>query len=369
MSSPSKILIATGGTGGHLFPAQSLAKDLLKNQERVLFAGAGLSTNRYFQKEQFAYEDVSSASPLRGNIFRAGAQIAGGILKSLRLLKTFKPDIVVGFGSYHSFPLLVAALICRVPIVLFEANAVPGKVNRLFSRWATMTAVHFAHASQKLSGKTLEVEMPLSIRKEKVEPDLESARAYFGLHQDRFTFLVFGGSQGALSVNKIFCQVAAQLSSSISGFQVIHLTGHKKDTEEVRRAYGLLNIPVCIKEFEENMALAWKAADIAICRSGASTLAELLACKVPAILIPYPHAADDHQRINAEIMEREVGGARMLLEADLTVERLYALIHEMKADENLALQKMQNSIAQYKVRGQKGELSQVVSEILAGMKR
>lgn len=367
MAPTSKILIAAGGTGGHLFPAQSMAKDLLKNQKGIelLFAGAGLSTNRYFQKEFFNYEEVSSASPFRGNPFKTVIQLLSGINKSLRLLKKFKPNIVVGFGSYHSFPLLVAARMKGIPIILFEANAAPGKVNRLFSRWATVTAVHFAHASEKLSGPTLEVAMPLAAKRESLEIDRAKARAFFGLQPDKFTLLVFGGSQGALSVNKIFCQVAAQLSSSLPDFQVIHLTGHKKDTEEVRRAYGLLQIPVCIKEFEENMAFAWRAADLAICRSGASTLAELMTFEVPAVLIPYPYAADDHQKKNAEIMQKEVRGARLMLEADLSAENLYTLLHELMVGENLALKEMQKSIAHYKLRGQKSELSHVVSEILS----
>src|ERR1700722_1539455 len=120
MQSKHKLLVAAGGTGGHLYPAQALASELMQNRQNLelLFAGAGLSTNRYFHKELYPFEDVSSGTPFRGNIFKAFWRIFSGIKRSMQLLETFKPDLVVGFGSYHSFPLLVAALLKRIPIVL-----------------------------------------------------------------------------------------------------------------------------------------------------------------------------------------------------------------------------------------------------------
>ena len=180
LKSQPKLLIAAGGTGGHLYPAQALASELLQKSSdlALLFAGAGLSTNRYFHKEHFAFEDVASGTPFRGNIFKAVFRIFRGVKRSLRLIDAFKPTLVVGFGSYHSFPLLVAAVLKRIPIVLFESNAAPGKVNRLFSRWAAITAVHFEHASEKLSGKALEVAMPLGEHKPILELNREKAREF-----------------------------------------------------------------------------------------------------------------------------------------------------------------------------------------------
>ncbi len=369
--SKPKLLIAAGGTGGHLYPAQALASELKQTREDVelLFAGAGLATNRYFHKELYAFEEVASATPFRGNIFKAPFTLFRGIKSSKRLLEKFQPDLIIGFGSYHSFPLLAAAKMKGIPFILFESNAAPGKVNRLFSRWAVMTAVHFAHASKKLSGTTFEVAMPLGAHKPNLELDQKKAREFFGLKPDLFTILVFGGSQGALSINKIFCQAAAQLSTNFPHFQVLHLTGHRNDIDEVRRAYSLLDIPVCIKEFEENMLYAWKSANLAICRSGAGTLAELLAYQVPAILIPYPHAADNHQCKNAEVMESEVKGARLLLEAELSPERLYGLLNELIAHDGLVLKEMQKSISHYKMRGRKSELSQLIGELLFGISK
>jgi UDP-N-acetylglucosamine--N-acetylmuramyl-(pentapeptide) pyrophosphoryl-undecaprenol N-acetylglucosamine transferase len=364
----TKILIAAGGTGGHLFPAQSLAKELLvKDPElTILFAGAGLSTNRYFHKEIFNYKEVSSGTPFRGNIFLAGGKLALGVRKSLKLLDEFEPNLVIGFGSFHSFPLLAAAVLRKIPFLLFEANAIPGKVNRFFSRWANVTAVHFAHATAQLSGKTQEVAMPLGDRKHNLHIEKTMARAFFGLDPKKTTLLVFGGSQGALSINKIFSEAAGLLFTHFNDFQVIHLTGHREGIEQTKKTYSLLNIPACIKEFEENMAYAWRASDLAICRSGAATLAELIALEVPAILIPYPRASDDHQRKNAEIMENEVKGARVLLESELNAVNLYHLLHELIATNKETLDEMRKAISQFRLHEEKGALSELVWQILGG---
>lgn len=357
MSKKHKLLIAVGGTGGHLFPAQSLAKDLKEEMPEIelFFAGAGLSTNRYFHKEKFIYQDVSSATPFRGNLFKAAGQIFSGVKKSVSLVKEFKPDLVIGFGSFHSFPLLVAALYKKVPFLLFEPNAIPGKVNRLLSRFAETTAVQFSHAGALLKGKMTEVAMPL----ERTSLDRKQAHDYFGLNPAIPTILVFGGSQGASSINRAFCEAAALLKPPL---QVIHITGRKEDMEQVRRGYALLDIRVVVKEFEERMAYAFSAADLAICRAGAVTVAELIAYEVPAILIPFPLAADDHQRRNAEVMEKEIGGARVLLESELHSERLARVVQTLLGEEK---EKMKEGLRGFKKQREKGGLSALVRRMLS----
>jgi UDP-N-acetylglucosamine--N-acetylmuramyl-(pentapeptide) pyrophosphoryl-undecaprenol N-acetylglucosamine transferase len=359
-----RLLIAAGGTGGHLFPAQALAQELFSKDPHLelLFAGAGLSANRYFNREIFHYLDVSSGTPFRGNILTTIPRIFKGIRKSLKLLEEYHPTLLIGFGSFHSFPLIVAALIKRTPFLLFESNAMPGKVNRLFSRWAEFTALHFMHAGKKLSGKTIEVSMPMGKRKEDFLIDQKAARIYFGLDPDRFTFLVFGGSQGAFSINKIFCEAAGFLGKIIPNFQVIHLTGHQKDAEKVRNAYALLGISACVKEFEEQMPKAWRAADLAICRCGAATVSELIASEVPSILIPYPFASDDHQRKNGEILEKEIQGARVVLESELTAEHLVHIIRELSLQGNL--EEMRKKLGQFHRESQKSSFSDLVYSIL-----
>ncbi len=344
-----KVLIAAAGTGGHLFPAQALAQELICQGTDVSFAGHGLSGNRYFRKEEFTYEDVSSATPYGKNIFKALLTIGRGIKKSLALIRSLRPDLVVGFGSFHSFPVLVAAFFFRVPIILFEANSIPGKVNRLFSLMARVSAVHFPEAGQRLFGLTCEVAMPLW---RGARSGQEKARAYFALDAKKDTLLVFGGSQGALSINALIQEAAPQCAQE---FQVIHFTGEKQSVEEVKKRYADCNIPACVKEFESRMDLAWQAATLAVCRAGAATLAELTEYEVPSILLPYPYATDDHQRKNAECMEK-MGGALYLRNPESFLE----IFSKCKKE----LHTMQEAIRCFKQGESKRSLSSLVYEVL-----
>jgi UDP-N-acetylglucosamine--N-acetylmuramyl-(pentapeptide) pyrophosphoryl-undecaprenol N-acetylglucosamine transferase len=242
---------------------------------------------------------------------RQPLRIAAGTLQTLGLLSTYKPDLVVGFGSFHTFPVLLAARLRHIPIILHEGNATPGRVNRLFSRRALLTGVQFPNT--KLLGKT--VHMPLPLRPhEPLEP--AAARTALGLDPDCHTIVVMGGSQGALRLN----QVAHEALSTRTDIQVIHLTGHGKPLPPYP-------FPSYVVEFEHRMDLVWSAADLVIMRAGASSIAEHLAYRVPAILVPYPHAADDHQNANAD---RAIawGGAHKIREAQLTPMRLLALLDE-----------------------------------------
>ncbi len=352
-----KVVIAAGGTGGHLFPAQALGEELIQGDVEILFAGAGLATNRYFDRSRFAYQEVSSATLFRGKIPKAVWGIIKGIKQSFQALRRSKPDLVVGFGSFHAFPVLFAAVCKRIPILLFESNSVPGKVNRLFSRWAVLSAVHFPAAAEALRGKTAEVKMPLWKRGE-LPADKKAAKDYFSLDPDKLTFLVFGGSQGAVLINQQFCAVAKQLAEAKRSFQVLHLTGNAEQAELASRCYSRLGIQACVKHFEERMSFAWKAADLAVCRAGAATLAELIDDEVPGILIPYPYAADDHQRKNAAFMQTQVGGAVQLENA----QDLLGLIEEMLKPGRL--EEMRSQIRVFKNRAHQDNLYSLVCEQL-----
>jgi UDP-N-acetylglucosamine--N-acetylmuramyl-(pentapeptide) pyrophosphoryl-undecaprenol N-acetylglucosamine transferase len=224
-----KVLIATGGTGGHVFPAQELGKELGAQGFEILFAGGKLNTNKYFKRGVFPHAEVASSSLFRGNFLW---KIAKGIWQSLKLITDFSPDLVVGFGSFYTFPILLAAKLKKIPFVLFEPNAIPGKVNRFFSRWAVASAVQFSEAGTQMKGNCIEVKMPTS---EKSRTPPEEARDYFYLAPDRFTFLVFGGSQGAQSINHFFSEAIALLGKERSQFQVIHVAGKPESAEAVRR--------------------------------------------------------------------------------------------------------------------------------------
>jgi len=337
-----KIIIAAGGTGGHLFPAQGFAKELQqKEQAEVLFVGGGLSKNPYFRKELFLFQEVESATPFKGNIFRSLGKLIKGTFQSFRVLGDFRPDLLVGFGSFHSFPVLLAALCKKIPIVLFEANAYPGKVNRFFSRWAKYSCVQFAESKKYLKGDVREVAMPLWIREEEKLYTQAEACSYFGLQPGRPTVLVFGGSQGAVSINRIFEEVASP------EVQVIHLAGKEARIDVLRDVYARKGVSACVKSFEDKMSMAWRAAHFAICRAGAATLSEAIAFEVPMILIPYPYAADDHQKKNAQFVEKKIGAAIVLEETQLSKESLAHAMEKMLTGGTL--EKMRENIRYAKI--------------------
>ncbi len=356
MKKPPKILIATGGTGGHIFPAQALAIELLEQNFELLFVGGGLKTNRYFDRRRFAYKQVASASPLKGNFFKSVFKIGKGILEALRIMKQFRPDVVIGFGSFYTFPVLTAARLRRVPIVLFEPNAIPGRVNRFFSKSALLSAVQFSEAGSHLLGNIVEVKMP---RGEKKPSDVALARDYFYLDPNCFTFLVFGGSQGADSINRFFSETIRNVSST---FQIIHITGKTESAEIIRRKYEKAGLRACVKAFEERMDLAWSAASVVICRSGAATLAEQISFEVPGILVPFPKAVDDHQTKNALFVEKEVGGAITCPESVLSADYLKQLIEKIMLPDQFNL--MKKALASFKLDDRKKEFSKVISDIV-----
>jgi len=355
-----KVILAAGGTGGHLFPAQKLAKDL-QLQTDILFVGSGLKTNPFFYRDQFSFKEIKSRTPFKRKKVFACLAIIAGIIQSLKVLKDFKPDLVVGFGSFHSFPLLAAAKLKKIPYVLFESNCFPGKVNRLFSKWARVSAIQFDEASKNLRGKAVEVSMPLWNEK-KVDKTL--ARAYFGLDPSLFTLLIFGGSQGAGNINDLIYSSLKNTPEKYT-FQVIHITGSKEQSEKMKTLYASLKLKAFVKEFEEEMSLAWQSADLAICRSGAATLAEQIAYEVPAILIPYLLASDQHQKKNATFMMHRVRGAVDLSEEGLTSSHLIRTINSLIENNQERLKAMRDAIKQFKLRQERKDL---LSEILAQLK-
>lgn len=302
-----KILITVGGTGGHIFPAFALVRQIQKIAAgtEIFFAGGKLSTNPYFLSSAYPFQEIS-CSPLQKDPLRfikSTYQIAKGCLESSALIRTFTPDVVVGFGSYHTFPLLVAAAAKGVPIVLHEANSIPGKVNRYFSSYAELIGIHFPTAASLLKGNVRQVALPLREGFIKDAISTEEARKYFGLNPDLPTLLIFGGSQGADAINKLFLEEAHEIFKSSSlNLQILHFTGQSTFFPQITKLYASLNIPACVKAFEPRMDLAWQAATFCISRAGAASIAEQLEYEVPGILIPYPYASDHHQEKNADFM-------------------------------------------------------------------
>jgi UDP-N-acetylglucosamine--N-acetylmuramyl-(pentapeptide) pyrophosphoryl-undecaprenol N-acetylglucosamine transferase len=298
-----KVLIATGGTGGHLFPAKQLSE--LLSDCNLVFAGYKLEKTPFFDRK-VPYVEIASSN-------RSPFVLLKGLWASLKLLFRFKPDVVVGFGSFYSFPVLLAAVLLRKKIVLFEPNCTLGKVNQFFAPFAKKVALQF----------------PIEVKKAVYVPllpwTMHPVRTKRYSHDpERVTILVFGGSQGAVFINKTFCQAAKLLPFP---FRVIHLTG--KEDPEVR-----YSVPADVKPFENEMAAAYEAADLVVSRCGAGTTAELIRFQKPAVVIPYPYAYD-HQRKNGEFLK---DGVRMLLQSEATPERLAEEIVKLK--EELDMRKM-----------------------------
>jgi UDP-N-acetylglucosamine--N-acetylmuramyl-(pentapeptide) pyrophosphoryl-undecaprenol N-acetylglucosamine transferase len=295
-----KIVIAVGGTGGHVLPAMKIGKKLSEKFD-VFYMGVGLSKNPFFSKEGANFFDIEGGGRSLG-LFKCLAKNIKGILQARKILREMSPEKVIGFGSYHSFPVLAAGAYLGIAYKLFEFNVVPGRVNRLFSRGAKKVFIHFMPQKKKLHGNLVPIDFSFE---EHLEISQHEARLYFGLEPDKKTILVFGGSQGAEAINQVIKEVAPQL---IEEFQLLHLSG----------------TPFCTR-----MDLAWAACDFAICRAGAGAMREILIYEKPAILIPYPAAQDDHQTYNANYMQNIVKGAHHVKQSELTSELLTKKIFDM----------------------------------------
>lgn len=359
-----KILIATGGTGGHLFPAQGLGQQLvaLDASHDILFVGCGLGSSRYFDTSKFPYREISSApfrfeNPLK--IVSGMGKLAKGVWQSRRLIQEFQPDVVVGFGSYHTIPSLLAAKWKNIPIILHESNSVPGKANRWFAPYAHTVGVHFPFAATCMRGNIVEVATPLREGYRLDSVSSGAARSYFGLEQDRLTLLVFGGSQGALAINQCVKECFEQ--GVCQSIQVIHLIGEKSNINELSELYAKKGILACVKPFESAMQMAWQAADLFIGRSGAATIAEATEFEVPGILIPYPFATENHQEKNADFYVEQVGGGVKLLQANLTADKLRDTL--VRILDTSVMNNHRNAIRKYKSRPSCRDLCTLVLEV------
>ena len=363
-----KIMIAAGGTGGHMFPAQALAFELKQKKDDVLFVGGRLDTNRYLDRQLYPFIAIPSATFSLKTLIVRPRQIISvirGLWQCFAIIRKYKPEAVVGFGSFHSAPVLLAAVVLRVPILLFESNAWPGRVNRFFSRFAAATGVQFYKTSEYLKGKAELVSMPLKSKDLNAIVEREKALSYFSLKDFAKTVLVFGGSQGAHTINSTFLDVAKVAKDYDVHFQVIHIVG-SDDVDTYKLGYEALGIDACVKSFEENMVYAWSVADIVICRSGAATVAEMLHFAVPAIYVPFPKAAEHHQLINALEMEK-IGGALCIEESRLNFHTLFKALRKMLQPQ--VKEGMVIAIKQYKSSMGQKSLESLLSSMLAKTKK
>jgi UDP-N-acetylglucosamine--N-acetylmuramyl-(pentapeptide) pyrophosphoryl-undecaprenol N-acetylglucosamine transferase len=344
-----KLLIAGGGTGGHLFPGIAVAEEFLARDpaNEVLFVGTERGVEaRILPKLGYRLELIA-ASGIRGkNLFSQLKGIAGllyGYSQSRKILKAFQPDVVLGVGGYASAPVLLAARGLLLPRYIHEQNAIPGMTNKLLSRVALKTFISLEESRRFFPGETTlltgnplrrQILGQVADKGGSLEPrtsNLEPA-----LH-----LLIFGGSLGAHSINMAMAAAAPLLAQSCGLLTITHQTG-EKDVAEVQSAYAKSGLKAEVVAFIDNMAAAYNQADLIICRAGATTIAEVTACGKPCIFIPFPHAVDDHQRRNAEALLKS-GACFMLLERELAPERLARQIAELLAAPQLLRETGENA--------------------------
>lgn len=357
------IIFAVGGTGGHIFPAIALAKKLQSSKIKPIFAGEGLENSDFFKKKDIEFYDIKSAelrlkNPLK--TLKAIKAYIQGTRQAIKLIQSVKPKLIVGFGSFHSFPVLLAAFFKNIPYVLYESNSVMGRINRIFSKKAKYCAYELFDLKKKSSTQFVKVKMP-PYHQPLTNLKKSEARDYFSLSKDKFTLLVFGGSQGALSFNLLFLKTLKSLKNL--DFQVIHLIGRNTRLDKVKAAYEEAQIVACVKEFEEKMSLAYLASDLMLARSGALTVIEQITFELPAIYVPLPWAADNHQMKNAEFVKNHIQAASIISQKQLGPESLLKELKDMMKNPQ-KISEIKSSLVAFKQSQISQDFSQLITSLL-----
>ncbi len=300
------LLLATGGSGGHAFPALAVAQEALAEGRSVVVLGArGGMEERFMQEAGVPFVGVRAGKWHRGRPgLGQAARAALGVLDALAALRRLKPGVVVGFGGFASFPGAAAAAILGVPLVLHEGNAYPSQVNRWLSRRARLVVSAQEEALKHLAGVRRSLVLPFPVREVRVER--AAARRALGLPQDAVVTLVMGGSQGSAALNREAPAAYSRLGTHDGNHHVLHSSGRGRAAE--------VNAPgpsYHVHEFLD-AALAWSAADLAITRAGVGTLSEAAFHGVPAVMVPLPTSAEDHQLHNA--LAVQAAGAGIVVE-------------------------------------------------------
>jgi len=320
-----RVILAGGGTGGHVIPALAIARELQSRYAaECLFIGTsrGIET-RLVPAAGFPLELIQVGALNQVSLATRVKTLFGlpaAILQSLKILRKFRPDVMIGVGGYASGPAMFAAALRRVPMVAFEPNVVPGFANRKVAPFVSAAAVHFEE-TKKYFPNCRVTGVPVRAEFFQLGPRTSAARP---------TLLVFGGSQGAHAINVAMSAALPLLKQQIPGVRLIHQTG-ERDYDSTVAAYKNISANVEVSKFIDNMPAMFAQADLILCRAGASTVAEIAAAGNPAVFVPFPKSADDHQRRNAEAMEN-AGAAVVLEERDVTPQVLANTVAELLTD-------------------------------------
>ncbi len=332
-----RLLIAGGGTGGHLFPGVALVEELLARDPKaeVLFVGTSRGIEARVVPElgyELALIEVSGVKTVGvRKAIRGLFSIPRSLWQSRRIVKRFRPDAVIGVGGYASGPVVLMARLMRKRSAIIEQNSIPGLTNKILGKFVHKIFLSFEETRRffkrnkiVMSGNPIRKQILASLQDESAGGS-DDAAASPAPH-----LFIFGGSQGATAVNELVVGAAALLAARGVRFTTLHQTG-KANLEPTRARYAEAGIDADCRAFIKDMATEYRRADLIIARSGATTVAELGVVGCPALLIPYPYAADNHQEINAKELV-DAGAAKMLRQADLTAETLADAIEELLAD-------------------------------------
>ena len=322
-----RVIIAGGGTGGHLFPGIAVAREIQRRDARsaILFVGAeqGIES-RIVPKEGFELRTLPLGGIKGVGVVRQVRNLMGmmgGAFRARQILCEFKPDAVIGVGGYASFPMLMAATMGGYPRVIMEQNAIPGLANRVLGKWVNFAAVTDERTQSYFGERAVVTGNPIRPEFKSIEPKA---------HAVPYTVLIFGGSQGAQSINRAVIDALDLLKDSKDRLRFVHQTGERQ-LEDVKRAYADKGFQADVRTFFNNFHEQYAAADLIISRSGATTVAEIKAAGRAAILIPFPFATDDHQMKNARAMAEE-RAAVLIPNSDLNGKRLADTILELIGD-------------------------------------
>jgi UDP-N-acetylglucosamine--N-acetylmuramyl-(pentapeptide) pyrophosphoryl-undecaprenol N-acetylglucosamine transferase len=340
-----RVLVVAGASGGHIFPAEAFLEKLQKrhpsSESLLVLPSRSVSLGLSFPKQKISYlPSYRVFFSFSGKNIKESFSFLRAAWQGLFILLRFRPDIVLGFGSLDSLPLVMMAWFFRIKTLIHEQNVLPGKANRFLAKFSDGVAVSFLESKRHfdlredkifLAGNPIRGSLKKESRKE--------ALRFFGLEEGRFTILVMGGSQGSSRVNELFLKAAALIEDK-KGFQVLHILGKEGLLNDVQDRYKSLGVCAKVFLFSKEMGRVYSCADLAVSRAGAMTISELIYFKVPAIFLPYPFAYR-HQFYNALVLE-DAGAGIIIKDEEASLGVLYKAIEELIANP-LGLAKMRDN--------------------------
>ena len=357
-----RVVIAGGGTGGHLYPGIALARALMRHDMDIEISFVGTQKGieaKVLPREGFALKTILSAGLLgKKKIARwvSWFKLPIGTAQSMCFLIRKRPGLVVGVGGYASGPLVLSAWILRIPILIHEQNSIPGMTNKWLGKIADKIAVSFKESSGAFPKEKVEVTGNM-IREEFCQPKAENPEKI----ERPFRVLVLGGSQGAHSINMAMVEALESLSEKKGDLHITHQTG-EADYKIVHKKYEESKFSFDIRPFIDDMADQYKKASLVICRAGATTLAEVTACGKMSVLVPFPHAAHNHQEKNARVLEAANAG-ELILDEDLSGPRIAGSILQAIAEPE-RLEKMEENSYKLGNRGATEKVRLLCMELL-----